>query len=173
MNVKRGSVLFYHEIGFIAETIQKDTKGLYNHVEICIEDNISIQIRPAWDKGGIKLIDLTFKELELKKGEYIDIMMPKWIDMNAGILKARELYHKVIGYSLGNISAWWSGIERLRKEHDKSYESDEWLICSELGSKSFAAGGTIYHGTIQEHSYRSPNDLLLFEFFDNIIRIEG
>jgi hypothetical protein len=165
MKVKRGQVLYYHEISPLAKIIQKKTNGPYNHCSICIEDNIAIDIRPC----NMKLIDLTFEEENLKAGEYIDIKTPVWGDMEAGILKARELFHNVKGYSIGGITAFFD-IDRLRREHRQDYESDEYLICSESQSKSLTAGKVKDVGNIKEHSFKSPNDCSNVFVYDKDVR---
>lgn len=169
MEAKKGDILFYFEIGPIADIIKKRTNGPFNHVEIVIADNVALEIRPR----NIGLIDLTFKEQELKTGEYILVKRPKWDNMENGIYQALKILRDTKGYSLGNIEAWWSGIKRLRKIKDNRFESDEWVICSEVVGDSLLAGGMkckVDYGT----SLQSPNDIFNnFEYYNSCIRVEG
>jgi hypothetical protein len=169
MEAKKGDILFYSEIGPVANIIKKRTTGPFNHVEIVIADNVALEIRPR----NIGLIDLTFKEQDLKLGEYILVKRPKWNNMENGIYRALQILRDTQGYSLGNIEAWWSGIERLRRIKDNRFESDEWVICSEVVGDSLLAGG-MKCKVDYDTSLQSPNDIFNnFEFYNGSIKIEG
>lgn len=169
MEAKKGDILFYHETGLIAKRIQKITDSPFNHVEVCIAESVAIEVRP----GNIGLIDLTFKEQDLKPGEYIILKRPKWKDLDAGILRALTILRNVKGYSLGNITCWWSNIERLKKIHDQRFESDEWIICSELLADTLVAG-RLKKLLDFPNSFYSPMDVFNgFEYFNGEIKIIG
>ena len=159
MEVKRGQVLFYHENGLVAKTIQKVTKGEFNHIELVVYNNVSLEVRPR----HIGLIDMSTKELKLD--EYIVIKDPKWSDMNMAINHALKVMKEAKGYSLGNITAWFA-MDHLRRGHRKDYESDDWIICSELVADCLEIGGVRKNTTI-ENSLLSPNDILKYFDFED------
>jgi hypothetical protein len=156
MEAKKGQALFYHEVTPIAKIIQNVTKGIYSHCELCIADNISLEVRPS----HIGLIDLTHKKL--KAGEYIDIKMPIWKDMEMGIKKALDVLAIAKGYSLGNVMAFFKPeMKYLRRIHNKDFEDDFWIICSEVVGDCLEIGG-VKKNTDIENSLLSPNDIIKY-----------